>query len=369
MSYKVADVDCHNLTIEHRFPRDEQKDRHLSFFLTGPAAAWRVFESHEVEFTGNETVRVDNSSISLNEVFPFEIEVRPWYFYDRTALPESFPVKTKVLVLHFKTSKSEEELSDDDFVALSTPVADDLALISSFVARRWITWYRSQLETTSGVKTFVRRVRESSRNDVDRFRMVVEPRDADEVIRKAFMNLRKLRDEGMNLYMPILYFVAGMEATYVEEQFSLQFLSLERIKDMHAIKEGIDSNVPGSKFSRLRNKLSAVIKEELQEATVVEKVRRKIPELNRPSLRMILDHMLARYNVTWQDLYPQGGDFTLIRTRDNLFHSSAEIDIDLLIKEKHRLQALLERVILSMLGWSSHRNSPPSYEKEWLAEG
>jgi hypothetical protein len=77
--------------------------------------------------------------------------------------------------------------------------------------------------------------------------------------------------------------------------------------------------------------------------------------------------MFVKYNVNWKDLYPPGSDFTLIKTRDNLFHSSIDIDYDNLIKELHRLQALLERLLLSVLGWSNFINAPTEQERQWLS--
>jgi len=95
-------------------------------------------------------------------------------------------------------------------------------------------------------------------------------------------------------------------------------------------------------------------------------MRAKIPELNRPSLRFVLDALFFRYNIDWTDIYPSTGDFTLIKTRDKLFHSSQEPNFDLLFKETNRLQAIIERLLLRMLGWEDLSHSPTDFMKKWL---
>jgi hypothetical protein len=373
MSHKVADLTFHDLTIEKRLHLSESKERHLQFFLAGPRSLWTIYETGDISVTGEEDFEVKDAAIELNEQFPFEIEVRPWYFYDRTAPPDEFQLKTSVLVLHFKTEKSPEELSNQDFITTATSVAEDLIQLVSFLSKRWITWYSYQLQTNNLLLTFVRRARECSPKEVDIHGSVVPPVQARQFIKTAFTKLRSLRTSGVNLHMPLVYFVSGVEAKYLEEQFSILFLALERIKDLFAINERMQTSLPNSVMKCLRSAIDEAIvtildKPEIPESirTRVPWVQQKIPELNRPSLQTVLDLLFEKYKVDWRDLYPFGSDFTLVKTRNQLFHTSADVDIDLLIKELHRLQALLERILLSMLGWARHTNSPSEQMRKWL---
>jgi hypothetical protein len=374
MSYKVADLHFHDLTIEKDIQFNELKERHISFFLTGPKTLWGVYEWFETSFTGEEKSEVKYSQIELNEQFPFEIEVKPWYFYDKTLPPDKFRLKTKVFVLHFKTEKPIKELSNEDFISEEIAIVEDLIQLVSFLSRRWITWYSYELQTNTLSRTFVRNARECSSEEISYNRSMVPRHQARDFLKVGFTNIRKLRQIGINLHMPLVYFVSGVEAKYLEEQFSVLFLALERIKDMFAIQEGMQSSLPTNIFKHLSSSVDEVLVRHLQKPDIpptlqsrLPWIQLKLPELNRPSLRTILlDHLFPKYNVSWQDLYPNGSDFTLIKTRDQLFHSSAETNIELLIKELHRLQAIVERVLLSMLGWSQHNNSPDEQERHWL---
>ncbi len=366
MSYKVADLRFLDLTIEVKLQQTDFNERHLSFFLSGPRTLWTVYEIGEKSFTGEEKVEAKNSLIELNEKFPFEIEVRPWYFYDETPPPESFRLKTKVLVLNFKTLSPISALSNQEFIKSATAVAEDLILLVSFLSRRWVSWYRYELHTSELLLTHVRHARKCSSHEIELDESVVPFHQAREFLKVAFTNLRRLRDTHIDLKMPLVYCVSGTEATYMEEQFSIFFLALERIKDLFAIENGLQKNLSNNDFKHLHAKLSDVIQQIVRNPTA-ENVHRKLPELNRPSLRTVLDTAFTKYKVTWSDLYPPGSDFTLIRTRDNLFHSSADIDYDRLFKELHRLQALVERLLLSMLGWSNFRNAPIEHERQWLS--
>jgi hypothetical protein len=375
MSYKVADLHFENFTIEKDIQIHELKERHLSFFLTGPRSLWAVYEIGEVSFTGEEKNEIKDSQIDLNEQLPFEIEVKPWYFYDKTQAPESFQLKTKVLVLHFKTIKSIEELSNEQFISEATAVVEDLTQLTSFISRQWITWYSYELQTSNILRTFVRKTRECSSVEIDHFRSVVPGFQAREFLKIAFTNIRKNRAMGINLHMPLVYFVSGVEAKYLEEQFSILFLALEKIKDMFALQEGIHTSLPNNIYKRLRSSVNEHLNKFFADYNIPSLLHTrlpwiimKLPELNRPTLHTILlEYLFPKYKITWTDLYPQGSDFTLIKTRNQLFHSSAEIDIEHLIKELHRLQAIVERVILSMLGWSQYHNSPDEWKRNWLS--
>jgi hypothetical protein len=366
MLFKIADLRLDNLTIKETFSLDDLKERHLDFFLCGPSNLWNVIEIGGKSFNGEEKIEVKNSKIELSEAFPFDIEVKPSYFYDETAPPESFQIKTSVFVLHFKTLLPATELSNEEFIKRAIFVTEELTQLVSFLSRRWATWFRYKLITNKLSQTHIRHARECSSQAIHYDNAIVPFHQAREFLNIAFTNLKKLRDSQIDLHMPLVYFVSGLEAKYVEEKFSVLFLALERIKDLFANENGMLNNLANSHFRRLRCKLSDLIKNEIIDQDIADKVKKKLPELNRPSLRIVLEALFDKYKVDWKDLYPPGIDFTLLKTRDNLFHSSKEIDYDYLIKETHRLQALLERVLLSMLGWPKFRNSPNEYKKKWL---
>lgn len=364
----VSDLIFENITITEHYGTSDSLERHLTFFLAGPRRLWQVHEDRKLSFTGEIKSKVQNSKIELNADLPFEIEVVPSYFYDKTLAPDNHELTTKVLVLHLKTKESVEQFSNEDFVNSGKSLADDLTLLVSFLSRHWVTWYRYELQTSDILETYVRRTRECSTNELGWDDTLVEWREAREFLKVGFRNLRKLRAEGLDLSMPIVYCVSGNEAKYLEEQFTTFFLSLEKIKDMFALKpkKHLRENLPDKAFKKLRSLISDVIEKNVESSEVVERIQTKIPELNRPSLRFVLESLFHRYNVDWTDIYPQASGFTLIKTRDELFHSSRALNIDLLVKELHRLQAIIERLLLRMMGWDDLSRSPTDFMKKWL---
>jgi hypothetical protein len=366
-SYQVVQVRLHDLTIKETLHTTEDTGkRHLTFFLAGPRAMWAISGINEKSFTGEEKFETWGSKIQLAESLPFDLEVSPWFFYDKTSPPDSFQLKANALTLRFKTMSSPEDLSDEQFLETGTAVAEDLILLVSFLSRRWLSWYRYELQSARLLQTYVRHTRECSDQPIEHDNSVVSERQARDFLSTAFTNLRKLRQLGINLRMPLIYSISGAEAKYVEEQFSILFLALERIKESFAIQNSLQSILSGPAFAKLRKSISDTVELATNDPIASGKMLLKIPELNRPALRTVLDALFAQYNIQWRDLYPESSDFTLIKTRDQLFHSSSDVEMDALIKELHRLQALVERTILAMLGWSDFRNAPPLHERKWL---
>jgi len=366
MSYVVANLNFDDITIMGHYGPGDTLERHLTFFLAGPRRLWSIHEAREFSFTGEIKNKVHNSKIELNEDFPFEIEVIPWYFRDKTPAPDSHELTANVLAMHFDTKESLERLSNENFVNSSRALADDITLLVSFLSRRWVTWYQYQLVTKDTVKTYVRRTRECTTQEVDWNDTFIAPHESREFLKIGLTKLRKLRADGFNLFMPIVYFVSGNEAKYLEEQFTTLFLSLERIKDMFALKEGFRKNLLNKAFKKLGSLVSGVIKKNVESPDMFDRIQAKIPELNRPSLRFVLESLFKRYNIDWRDIYPPGSDFTLIKTRDELFHSSRELNIDVLVKELYRLQVLIQQLLLRMLDWVDLSHSPTDLIKKRL---
>jgi hypothetical protein len=368
MHFKIAELRFLELSIEETVEQREKEDRKLIFFLSGPEKLWDTYENVKLSFTGEEKIEIDNSKIELNEQFPFDIETRSWYFYEKDFTENKYRVKTQVQVLSFTTKISQSILSDEDFLALAKPLADDLILLISFLSRRWVVWYRYEFYTNDKMYYFIKHTRECSSMEMEPDDSIIEGNDVREFIKKAITELRKLRQANIDLYMSLVYYVSANEAKYLEEKFSVLFLSLERIKDMFTKKNKIQKIYQSSIFEKVSDTIYSVLTQNLGCDPKLKLLKEKLPELNRPALRHTLDLLFKQYDVNWCDLYPKDNEFTLIKTRDRLFHSSSDLPIDLLGKEKLRLQSLLERLLLSMLGWKNPSHTPFGYKRNWLQE-
>jgi hypothetical protein len=322
---------------------------------------WEIFSLGERSFTGETKVDIRNTKIDLDVVLPFSIEVKPWYFYDKSSLPDVFDLTTHILSLEFTTSILEEEFSNDAFVQKAIAVAEDLILLISFMSRSWITWYSYKLLTPTFIKRHVRRAREVSTRSINHLDTLIKHGQGRQFLKSAYTNLQKLRSEGIDLFMSIAYYLSGLESKYMEE--------LERTKDLFAQRnqEYVSILLP-----HLIEPLSDSIKDQIRRFVDSPDIRGriydKIRELNRPSLRFVLDSLLSENNISYSDLYPDSEEFSLISTRDQLFHSSKKVDYDHLFREHHRLKSILERLLLHLLGWNNYDRSPDIYTKKMLHE-
>lgn len=364
--YVVADLEFQDLTTITRFPASDLKERYLTFFLKGPRDIWLVYSIRGRSYTGEVENKISNTEIDLNTGFPFEIRVTPRYFYDTMPPPNNYEVSTDILTLELKTSQGKEQLSDDDFIKIGKEIVDDLTLLASFLSGQWILWYRYQFQDEERIENYIKRTREYPGKDSNLDDSFVDRVGIREFLKVALGNFRKYKSEGFNLYMPLVYFIAGNEGRTVEEKFSKLFLSLEKIKDMFAIRENLLVNLPLDEFDKLKSKISEVITGEALDKIISGKINAKLPELNRPTLRVVLDAIFEKHGISWDDLYPKGGDLSIVKTRNSLFHSSEDIDLSLLAKETERLKIILARILLRMLGWQDISHSQSRYTLEWL---
>lgn len=368
-AYVVSELKFHSFDILHRIERSDLTSRSITFFLAGPEFMWEIFSSGEQSYTGEVKVETQNTKIELDVDLPFTIQAKHWFFYDKGSPPDTFDLTSRVVALEFSTSIPEQEFSNDAFVQKAIAVAEDLILLVSFMSRAWITWYGYDLSTPTFLKKHFRDARESSSKSVGWRDTLIEPGQGRQFLKLAYNNLQKLRAEGINLFMSLVYYLSGLEAKYMEEQFTILFLALERTKDLFTRHNPEFSSIlPLSLFEPISESIKVQIREAVDSPDVRARIYGKMRELNRPSLHFVLDSLFSKNEISYDDLYPEGEKFSLISTRDQLFHSSKEINHDHLFREFYRLKSLLERLLLRLLGWRHLDRSPDDYTKNWLRE-
>jgi hypothetical protein len=367
-SYVVAELDFENLSIREEREQSKASPRQIVFYLAGPRMLWRVMEHSSFVLEG-DTPRIIHNPVQLNHEFPFSLKIFLEEFRDKEPMGGTYSVTTDVLCLHFESNVPPEHLSDQDLLTECCKLADDLALLVSFASRSWVTWFRYQVFDSRGHKEYIRVTREASVREIGYHSTLVEEGKAWEFFRSSLTELRKLRTDGFDLSLPIMYFISAMEATYTEEKFATLFLCLEKLKDMfvHAA-DRLKSILPPSDFDTLVDRLKPIIKDLVPDNQTRCLIYPKLKELNRPSLKSVLHKMFDKYGIEWSDVYPKGSNFTLIKTRDGLFHSSSEPDTEFFVKEYERLRVLVERMILAILSWHDYSRSPDVGMKRWLSE-
>lgn len=366
MSYVVSELTFHDITFTETFPEKKRSERTLSFVLTGPKLLWLLSMNIDFSPYGEIIHKVTNSKIDLGNEISFDVHILPWFVRDRKS--ENFELTTKLYILELKSEKTREELSDEKFIEDGKELVDDILLLFSFNSRNWTTWFRYELGTDDRIVKHIKKSRECSQKKGGWEDSLVDPPKSREFLKTGLSNLRQLTSDGLDLRQPITFFLTGFESKYLEEQYLSFVMSLEKLKDIFSIKECSDKNLIETDFISLQDSLKELIKKKIGSKIIRGKIYPKLRELNRPSFDSVLDEILEKFDVEWRDLYPISHKRTIIKTRDELLHSSRTPDFNFLSKESYRLQSIIERILLRMLGWKDISNSPKNYIKEWLTE-
>ena len=363
----VGEFGLEEVTIKNTIHNDAIAERILTLFLAGPRSAWTIYSMVEHSFTGNNKSKTFESSIELDNNLPFDIKVFPWYLYDKGPSPSNYTLQTDVLVLQLEVKQSFAHLIDKEVIKLGLEIANDLTLLVSLISRAWTTWYGYKYRRKSLLETYRRDARECSKKELDQLDSLVDLVKARDFLKKSFTEYRRLRSEKIDLFLPIVYYLTGCESKYVEEQFTLFFLALERIKDTYSQKDSNLAEISAKQeYEGLEKLLKSVIKNNVSDKAIRKRIYEKLRELNRPSLKSCLDVLMKNLDIDWEGIYSRNETPTIIETRDQLFHSSQALDLKYLIKETRRLQALVERIILSILGWKDFSRSPDGNVSHWL---
>ena len=178
--------------------------------------------------------------------------------------------------------------------------------------------------------------------------------EAAEFLRVCLPRFRDRRANGEDLRLPIVYGVPKAGSRSVEERFAPAFWALEKLIEVLVISENRGQILGTSAFGRL----SQNVRQALEKAQIpdgrwgepsvgLEMIRKKIGELNRPSIADQLQWVCNSLDVTWRDLYPASYDSPkprFITTRNEIFHSNTPIDGGLVFRETRRVSLLFEPI-------------------------
>jgi hypothetical protein len=297
------------------------------------------------------------------------MEARPHYFYSKKPGDEDEVARNVLGITIKSTQPLAKSAGGAAFLETALTIIDDCCLLVSFLSGSWVTWYAYHLWTETQLVEHYRTVRHGVETDSQD--TPVPLFKSREFLRTAIPRLRQLRCQSMDPHLAIRHAIAAAEAQTLEERFIGYFLALESLKDLHSQQR--NSILPPSLFRKvkraLRESLAGFGHGEgipLTQQQLVS-LERKLPDLNRPAFVELLEAMLAEYGLDWRDLYPRTLESPrppFIGLRDQLIHTGAVDSRPQLDLETIRLEGLVERVILRMLGWEDISSSP----RPWFYE-
>lgn len=153
----------------------------------------------------------------------------------------------------------------------------------------------------------------------------------------------------------IPYIMASYEQGYFEAHIGNAYLALETMIAGLGSVEGNESLLAKSDFKRLREKIKQTIEEDIKNPEIVESMKKKLSELNRPPVVEKLLTLLKMHDVAVARLWPAGTNIEQglqeIFGRRNLYiHQGKLDDIDQSIYDFFRVRGLAELWILKLLG-------------------
>lgn len=348
----------------------ESEPRRLLYFLDGPERPWEGAIQREIS-DGGEFI-YQNSYLDLDLRSPLRLFVTKELFTDQDPDDSSTSLRTHVPMLGVSTDAPEAELSTDRFVERADQLLEDVLLLMSLGSKQWSVWFASQLIVPGNL--IQDRVQTTSRtvsNQEPAENMVpVPPSDALDFLQTVLPRYRDFRREGCAMKTAIQTTLASREEDYVESQFLSLFTALETLKNIFAEQEGLVTLLDQDTFEEMRSDLKDVVREHIggdENSDLRKEIYKSMFGLNRPSLQSLLNGMFEKYDTGIEDLYPQDKKSTLKDTRNNLVHGrGAPDDTSKLTNEILRLQALVNRLILRMLGWNDVSQCPPDSRKSRL---
>lgn len=348
----------------------ESGPRRLLYFLDGPERPWEGVIQREISDEGEFIYQ--NSYLGLDLRSPLRLFVTKELFSDQDPDDASTSLRTHVPMLGVSTDAPKTDLPTDSFVERADQLLEDVLLLMSLASKQWSVWFSSQLIVPGNL--IQDRVQTTSRTVSDHEpadnTVPVPPSDVLDFLRTALPRYMDFREEGGAMKTAIQTALASREEDYVESQFLSLFTALETLKNIFAEQENLTHLLDQDTFEEMRSDLKDVVREHIggnENSELRREIYKSMFGLNRPSLQSLLDGMLEKYDTGIEDLYPQDKTSTIKDTRNNLVHGrGAPDDINKLTNELFRLQALVNRLILRMLGWEDVSQCPPESRKSRL---
>src|SRR3989339_778585 len=205
--YVVSKLVFRSISFKSMGNYEDVKHRAI-FSLAGPNQIWRWMPRYDI---GKEKWPLEvrePRKISLPSVQPLELSVsseRAWHSNEISGTRQFKEVFT------LEISCEMNRLAYDVFCKKAEELVGDLLLLVSFAARNWIDWFHLSIASQTNLVDKYRAPRRIASKTDDRFNYLVRPENIDQYIEIALSAYRRLRNDGKNIYMPIVDYMYGNE--------------------------------------------------------------------------------------------------------------------------------------------------------------
>lgn len=356
------ELELENLQIVRRFlpRRDIENEAGTIMFWISGSDLLKPFGSMESSVMGEvKYVQEHRASFEISEDF----KITFWLQFDFKEKENGDLVMMPYLVGRCETSTSVGEIGvvNEKYLDL----LDDFLLISSFAERRRICclgWEGSDSEFSS---TYYRGNYSFPANGKDNVnaRGLFEGKSGREFIDQAH---RKFVDlEGKDIVRNALYSVIPSHKENIEQRYLSLFSGLESLVLNYRKNNKSEFVFEDEQWGKVRSHIKSSIKN--SEMHFVDKEKRSylyknLSSLNRVPLQDVFVSFCKEFQVEIDDLWPVFGDQErcgLVEVRNKLAHGDPlpqSVYGSLQLAVFH-LQAVLERMLLSLFGWDFSRST------------
>jgi hypothetical protein len=144
----------------------------------------------------------------------------------------------------------------------------------------------------------------------------------------------------------------------VEDRFTTLFFALEKLLSSLDEHDPEDDLLTDSELSKLWKALQPTLEEMGKTPNQIALVLAKRPELQRVPLMHRLTRHLDALGIDVTDIGGAKGLRKLVNVRNLLTHEKGEVPIDKVVYESHRLETIVERMLLKLLSWNGKTLTP-----------
>lgn len=358
-------------------PNDDAGARHreATCILGGPTLVWASHATRIYSCRGSVKTVTPRAHFRLAGVSDIGLAARPYFIraskYDlarsldphigAAAVAESFSTaqvsaEAEAFALHIEDRVRSR--SDEEFSARSEDVAERLCLLASLLSKTPIRWFEKTIVSGDRLVRIVRDVEVPGDRGVWWEDIIVLPEDLRAFFSRAFGEYGKLRDAGTDLKIPILLYVAAQKAVSIGDTIILLFRALEALVALLDAQAGGMGLLDAREMKAVRAHLQQFLRQMGKPEEHIDQIIKRASNLSDPPLAYRLKRHLSVLKIDLADIGGEDGVGKMMQVRNRLVHAGKEPPIRQMDEERARLETILDRMFLRLLGWRGRDNTP-----------
>ena len=343
-----------------------KEKRYIEFQLLKPYDIWSGTSIHEIMKNNKEFVdRVNNKNKLILENYEISYYVKEIKYSTNSEIEFYEVSKKRVFVKISEIDKSN--LNDDKCMENMIKLFEDLLLLISFVSTCNIDWLTYNFNGNEYAKWFLKGHNNLDKVSIKTSGLIIENHYLNDYLINSYKNLQNLKNN-INLVMPIKEYLAHKFAVYLEQQFLIVFIAFEKLcNDVSKWKFKNLNILDKSKFKKVDKQLKSFLdKTKFDfENEELEKIKEKLGELNRTSMKRKLLKLLKHFEIQFEKALDENENFKFLEVRNSITHTNKYQNTDLLIQEYERVRKFFEIIVLNLLDKNSLLHLHPDFKYSW----